>query len=94
MTWRPVPIPQVHDAWATPYGFMIDHIWAADGNAARRPHWPDGMHIAVRPCEDLDEPGPWNDGAMTCWVFFDDDTEYGAPDEDLKATDWLVGEAA
>ena len=86
--------PEAHPH-ATVYGFVIDHVWANQGvNAARRPHWPKGMFISVQPCEDIDEETEenLNIGAMKAWVFFDDDTEYGSPDDDLVATDWLIGE--
>jgi hypothetical protein len=100
MTWTPIEIPPVRDAAATPYGYVIDHIWAEPGsNAARRPHWPEEMFISVEPCEDLDEvcEANGNVGAMTCWVFVtywafpESQMEYGALDDDCAATDWLVG---
>lgn len=94
MTWTPIPIPPTRDVAATPYGFMIDHIWAApEINAARRPGWPEDMFISVLPCNDLDEECEENGnvGAMTRWVFFDSGVEYGAPDADRSADDWLVG---
>jgi len=93
--WTSITLtPEAHPA-ATVYGFVIDHVWENQGvNAARRPHWPEEMFISVQSCEDLDEETEenLNVGAMRAWVFFDDGTEYGAPAEDLAATDWLIGE--
>lgn len=89
--WRPIPIPPVHDAAATPYGFVIDHLWRDCGtNAARRPHWPADMFISVELFEDheIAAMGEW---ATSHGVFFDDDTEYGSPAEDMSAGDWMVG---
>ena len=91
MTWHPILIPPVHDAAATPYGFVIDHLWRdPGGNTARRPHWPDDMFIAVEPFEDheIAAMGEW---AMSHGVFFDVGIEYGSPAEDMAADDWMVG---
>jgi len=90
--YRPIPIPADRASAATPYGFMLDHIWASEDHAARRPHWPDDMFISVQPCMDLDEETEANQnvGAMKRWVFFDSGIEYGACDEDMRAADWMV----
>ncbi len=95
MTFHPLQLPSIRHPWSTPYGHMIDHIWRAEGNAARRPHWPDGMFISVQPCVDLDVEceANRNVGAMTRWVFFSDNTTYPAAEEDLRATDWMVANA-
>ena len=92
MTWRSLPIPANCDPWGTPYGFMIDHLWAAQGqHIARRPHWPEDMFISVEPFEDH-EIAAMGDWAMSHGVFFDDgDIEYGSPPDDMAADDWLVG---
>lgn len=51
--WHPIAIPAVRDAAATPYGFVLDHLWRDTGtNIARRPHWPAEMFISVEPFED------------------------------------------
>ena len=91
MTYRPIPIPATRAAAATPYGFMLDHIWASEDHAARRPHWPDDMYISVQPCLDLDEEceANGNAGAMKRWVFCDG-VEYVPADMDLAADDWMV----
>jgi hypothetical protein len=89
--WHPIAIPAVRDAAATPYGFMIDHLWAAQGtNIARRPHWPAEMFICVWPfmTDEIAAMGEW---AMSHGVFFDNDLEYGSPVGDMEAADWLVG---
>ncbi len=91
-SWHPIAIPAARDPLATPFGFVLDHIWRAPGtNAARRPHWPEDMYISVLPCIDLDPPNELTEGA-THWIFFDNEIEYGGPEEDREASDWLVGE--
>ena len=79
--WQPIAIPAVRDPLATPFGFVLDHIWRAPGtNDARRPHWPEDMFISVLPCIDLDPPNEFSDGA-THWVFFENGLEYVPTDK-------------
>lgn len=90
MSWTPIPIPPDRDPSATPYGFVVDYLWASQGDhIARRPRWPEGMFISVEPFEDheIEAMGAWQ---MSHGVFFDDDTEYGSPEEDMAAADWVV----
>ena len=91
---RPVPLPAIRHPAATRYGFVIDWLWSDQSHVARRPSWPEGMHIGQLPCIDLDEEfeANGNVGAMTTWIFFDDGVEYTAPVADTLADDWLIGQ--
>lgn len=91
--FAPVTLPDIRDSASTPYGFVVDRIWDNPGVVvARRPHWPDAMHVLVLPCKDLDEEAERNGNvdAVRFWVFFDDEVEYVPTDEDMLADDWEV----
>lgn len=96
-TAAPGPTPEQAATGATPYGSMLDYLYAAydnggtmGSNIARRACWTDGEYIYAREFteDEIKDQVPLAHG-----IFFvlDREIEYDSPAVDMRANDWEIG---